>query len=130
MPPLRRRDGIRALPGYADPLLRVEVRELRRDRGPGRLQEPGAGPWVQEEGRGRMIAHLIVFLLVSIPLTAAIPVCYPALSFPFRNGGGLRCPGITCSHSAWGTPADPGRSGSVAPPRWSRFPCSGSFSSF
>src|SRR5512143_1057996 len=100
MPPLRRRDGVRALPGYADPVLRVEVCELRRDRGPGRLQEPGACPRDQEEGGGGMIVHLVVFLLVSIPLTAAIRVCYPAFSFPFRNGGRLRCPGITCLHSA------------------------------
>src|SRR5512141_2782177 len=132
MPPVRRRDGVRALPGYADPVLRVEVCELRRDRGPGRFQEPGAGPRDQEEGGWRMIAHLVVFLSVFIPLTATIPVCYPALSFPFRNrkGGGLYCPGITCSHSASGIPVDPGRSGSVAPPRWSWSPFSGSCSSF
>src|SRR5665647_3565554 len=91
--PLRRRDGIRALPGYADPVLLMEVRELRRDRGPRRLEEPGTGPRDQEEGCGRMIAHLTDFLSVSIPLTAAVLVCYPALSFPFRNGGGSGCPG-------------------------------------
>src|SRR5512143_689385 len=119
MPPLRRRDGVRALPGHAHPVLRLEVRELWRDRGPGRFQEPGAGPREQEEGGWRMIAHLADFLSVFIPLTATIPLCYAAVSFPFRNGGGFRCPAIICSHSASGMPVDPGRSGSGAPPRWS-----------
>src|SRR3990172_1789478 len=52
IPPLQWGDGIRAVPGHAGPLFRLEMPQLRRNRRPGGGTEPGDGKEAQEEGGG------------------------------------------------------------------------------